>query len=150
MSVLDLNNESDYQIYNLIRKTAEISAENIVLCTHNGLFANLENEFMSDYTVAFLDNDRWYSSMLKYVSKPIDIMNMVYIIDNIRYKYSKLFEIQKLKNPQIEQKPDGVVNQLEYIYERFLVFFGNINMEMQKYLSDKKVDDDGRYKIESI
>ena len=150
LSVLDLNCESDYQVYNLIRKDSEISAENIVLCTHNGLFANLENDFMDDYAVAFLDNDRWYSSMLKYVSKPIDIMNMVYIFDNIRYKYNKLYQIQKLKNLNLELKDDWVVNQLEYIYERFLVFFGNINMEMQKYLANKKADDDGRYKIESI
>lgn len=150
LSVLDLNNESDYQIYNLIRKNWEINSENIILATHAWLFANIENQVLSDYTIAFLDNDRRYSSMLKYLSKPIDIMNMVYIIDNIRYKYDKLFQIQKLKNPSFEKKADGVVAQIDMIYDRFLVFFANINMEMQRYLTNIKPDDDWRYKIQQI
>lgn len=150
LSVLDLNSESDYQIYNLIRKDSQISSENIILTTHAWLFANIENDMLSDYTIIFMDNDWRYSSMLKYISKPIDIMNMVYIIDNIRYKYHKLFQIQKLKNPNIDKKSNGVVAQINIIYDRFLVFFANINIEMKHYLTNIRHDDDGRYKIQQI
>ncbi|UFX82970.1 PolC-type DNA polymerase III [Candidatus Absconditicoccus praedator] len=98
---LDISTSQEYWIRNFLKKTVNKKLPNIVLSTHGGLLENLDKykDELSDYKIVFFDWDWWYISFLKYLNKPIDVYDIVYLLENLSYKYhlesDKLYQIDQ-------------------------------------------------------
>lgn len=90
LGLLNLNTPTDYKIYNFIRDDEQTQKSSIVLATHPALFSILEDKEYMDYSIVFLDYERWYHSYLKYISTGYDIANFARVVDNFVYMMENL------------------------------------------------------------
>ncbi len=107
-TILDVNMPQEYKIVNYLQKVVDKKMPDLVLWLHNNLFQFM-NEWkqLKDYQILFFDRDNWYWSFSRYVNKPFDLYETIYLLEYFLYKY------------QIEQENSEKVFKF---YNYFLVF----------------------------
>lgn len=85
---MDLNSKEDYEIYTAIKDQRKPVEYPIILTTHGGLYALLEQgEKYADYRILFFDSAWRYKSFNLYLSRPYDINYTLNYLDMLVYKY---------------------------------------------------------------
>lgn len=129
LGLLHLNTPSDYKIYNFIRQDESSQKSDIVLATHSALFSLLEDKEYEDYTIIFLDYERWYNSYLKYISTGYDVSNFARVVDNYVYM------VNNLKDEEMSVILKELMNTID-------IFCGVRSMEIKNIIQDKKPKND--------
>lgn len=126
LGLLDLNTPWDYKIYNYIREDAVTNKTSMILVTHSGLFSLIEQGEYTDYTLCFLDQERWYNSYLKYTTTPRDPVNFSRILDNYCYAYKndnqkKLYDTLSILSIQVDIFCGILSIELEKVYHTYTI-----------------------------
>lgn len=120
-SILDINSTEDYKIFNFIKQTKEKTSPNVVLTTHQKLFDYLKNtDKLTQYNVYLFDWDYWYNSVAKFVNKPFDLYDTIFLVENLLYKY------------KYEQKDEYISK----FYNWLMIFSGIFFTEVTKKFKD--------------
>lgn len=134
LGLIDLNCPWDFKLYNYIREDSKTNKSNIVLATHSAAYSLLEEQGNQDYTILFLDSERWYNSYLKYTSTAWDPVNFSRVIDNYIYEYTN-------------DKQESYLWSAQMLLSVVDMFCGLISMELYNYTNNKKPDGQGKFEI---
>ncbi len=97
---MNLNNPSDFKIYYYIKDTRNQTKYPIILTTHHGLFAAMENneETYKDYDICFFDTEQRYKTYNFFLSSPIDLYYTLGILESFIYQQKVDKQIQGNQN----------------------------------------------------
>ncbi|MCX6825480.1 MAG: 3'-5' exonuclease [candidate division SR1 bacterium] len=125
LGILNLNNQSDYRIYYYIKDTRNLLKYPIVLTTHHGLFAAMQdNEDMyKDYDICFFDTEQRYKSYNFFLSSPCDLYYTLNILESFVYQQKVDNQVLGIKNQ---------FNELEEFVNTFQIFIGILFNESKK------------------
>jgi len=104
LGVLNLNNQSDYKIYYYIKDTRNQTKYPIILTTHHGLFASMEDDegAYKDYDICFFDTEQRYKTYNFYLSSPCDLYYTLNILESFIYQQEVDGQITWVKNESSE------------------------------------------------
>ncbi|MEI6118531.1 MAG: hypothetical protein WCP92_04850 [bacterium] len=125
LGILHLNSQTDYRIYYYIKDTRNQTKYPIILTTHHGLFAAMQDneEMYKDYDICFFDTEQRYKTYNFFLSSPCDVYYTLNILESFVYQ-------QKIDN-QIQ----GTTNESEELQEfvnTFQVYIGILFSESTK------------------
>lgn len=88
LGVLNLNNQSDYKIYYYIKDTRNQTKYPIILTTHHGLFASMQDneDLYKDYDICFFDTEQRYKTYNFFLSSPCDLYYTLNILESFLYQ----------------------------------------------------------------
>ncbi len=89
-TILDINSQDEYKIFDTLSNQTKNESKKITLCTHQQLF-QIKHKIRAQHTVLFMDKDRWAQSYGKIVRQRFDPLYLLNHLDQIEYKY-KLIE----------------------------------------------------------
>ena len=125
LGVLNLNNQADYRIYYYIKDTRNQTKYPIILTTHHGLFAAMQNnqEIYKDYDICFFDTEQRYKTYNFFLSSPCDLYYTLNILESFIYQQEVDNQIQWTKNES---------NELQEFVNTFQIFIGILFNESKK------------------
>jgi len=125
LGILHLNSQTDYRIYYYIKDTRNQVKYPIVLATHHGLFAAMQDneEMYKDYDICFFDTEQRYKTYNFFLSSPCDLYYTLNILESFVYQ-------QKIDN-QI-QWTTLESNELQEFVNTFQVYIGILFSESTK------------------
>jgi hypothetical protein len=80
LSVLDHNTPGDFKIFARVRLIRDDADADIILSTHAGVYAALQDHTHSDHAILFWDHQWWLSSAQRYFSNGVRIDHMLNMI----------------------------------------------------------------------
>lgn len=88
LGILHLNSQTDYRIYYYIKDTRNQVKYPIVLATHHGLFAAMQDneEMYKDYDICFFDTEQRYKTYNFFLSSPCDLYYTLNILESFVYQ----------------------------------------------------------------
>ena len=112
---MHLNSQSDYRIYYYIKDTRNQTKYPIILTTHHGLFASMqENEEMyKDYDICFFDTEQRYKSYNFFLSSPCDLYYTLNILESFIYAKKVDNEIEGIKEDKDAEELQQFVNMFQ-------------------------------------
>ena len=125
LGVLNLNGQADYRIYYYIKDTRNQVKYPIILTTHHGLFAMMQEnqETYKDYDICFFDTEQRYKSYNFFLSSPCDLYYTLNILESFVY--------QKKVDNEILWK-ENISGELEEFVNNFQIFIGIVFSESTK------------------
>ena len=132
---LDLNNPSDYRIYHTIKDTRAKTKYPIILGTHPGIYAMMEEEnIFPDYEIFFFDVERRYKTYNYYLSRPCDLYYTLNLIESFIYKNKVQDQIEQSKRLDGLDGPDRLdrLDGLNDFYNFFQIFIWVLSSETKK------------------
>ena len=122
---MNLNNQSDYRIYYFIKDTRNQSKYPIILTTHHGLFASMQDneESYKDYDICFFDTEQRYKTYNFFLSSPCDLYYTLNILESFVY--------QQEVESQITGK-EIASGELQEFVNTFQIFIGVLFNESKK------------------
>jgi len=96
LGVLHLNSQTDYRIYYYIKDTRNQTKYPIILTTHHGLFAAMQDneEMYKDYDICFFDTEQRYKTYNFFLSSPCDLYYTLNILESFVYQQNVDNQIQ--------------------------------------------------------
>lgn len=129
LGVLDLNSKEDYEIYTAIKDQRKPVEYPIILTTHGGLYALLEQgEKYADYRILFFDSAWRYKSFNLYLSRPYDINYTLNYLDMLVYKYRLELEYGRISKEKFWF--------LDAFYQFLTVFTGVLGQETKTFFTN--------------
>ncbi len=122
-SIIQTNTPIDYKIMHYLKKSNSFPKSSLILSTHNALFAHLREEKIKGYNLVFFDADWRYKNYNQRISRPIDGYGLVYCLETLIYRYT------------VEQDT-ALVQELQGLYEKVLMFIGVFSLEVKAALSN--------------
>ncbi len=113
----------DYKIMHYLKKNNNFSKSSLILSTHNALFSHFSEEKIKGYNIVFFDADWRYKNYNQRISRAIDGYGLVYCLETLLYSYA------------VEQKT-SLVQELQGLYEKVLMFIGVFSLEAKTVLSN--------------
>lgn len=83
--MVDCKSLDDYRVLHSISDTSSQQLNGITLATHQHLW-QFANKITPETTVVFLDHDHWLHSYLQHMQQPIDLLYIINLIDQLRYR----------------------------------------------------------------
>ncbi|MFA7298874.1 MAG: 3'-5' exonuclease [Candidatus Absconditabacterales bacterium] len=125
LGILQLNNQSDYRIYYYIKDTRNQVKYPIVLTTHHGLFAAMQDneEMYKDYDICFFDTEQRYKTYNFFLSSPCNLYYTLNILESFVYQQNVDNQIQGITNQSSE---------LEDFMNMFQIYIGVLSNESTK------------------
>jgi len=127
LGVLNLNNQWDYRIYYYIKDTRNQTKYPIILTTHHGLFASMQDneDLYKDYDICFFDVEQRYKTYNFFLSSPCDLYYTLNILESFVYQ-------QKVDNQikWIEKSDDA--DELQQFVNTFQIYIGILFNESTK------------------
>lgn len=125
LGVLNLNGQSDYRIYYYIKDTRNQVKYPIILTTHHGLFAAMQDneDTYKDYDICFFDTEQRYKSYNFFLSSPCDLYYTLNILESFVY--------QKKVDNEILWK-ENISGELEEFVNNFQIFIWIVFSESTK------------------
>ncbi len=129
LGVLDLNSKANYEIYTALKDQRESVNYPLILTTHGGLFAFLENreKAFEDYGIIFFDTEWRYKNYNFFRSRPYDPNYTINYIEMLVYKYQLQLEYNKIH--------DSDYAHLVNFQQEFLMFIGILGQETKRFFT---------------
>jgi DNA polymerase III epsilon subunit-like protein len=84
-SMVDCKSLDDYRVLHSISDTSSQQLSGITLATHQHIW-QFANKITPETTIVFLDHDHRLHSYLHHVQQPIDLLYIINLIDQLRYR----------------------------------------------------------------
>ncbi len=136
--IVDIKTLNDKSILHTIQKKLDYKPQDIVLATHGGLYALLENklaidtQWLEDYTIVYADLERWYTSYNKYANNSFDPYYVLDWITTLCYKY----DVRATTRGEVAHKQAN--EKMKKLYAGFAIWLALWTNEMGEFFKKRK------------